>query len=235
MTGVQTCALPISISLDGFEESHNWLRGRSNSFQKASEAIGLLSKEQELEWDVVTCANRRNIGQLAEFRDFLIEKGVKSWRIFTIFPVGRATENRDLQLNSPQFTELMEFISDTRKEGKIHVSYGCEGFLGGYEGRVRDNLYSCQAGIGIASVLADGAISACPSIRSGFHQGSIYRDSFCDVWEKGYEKFRNRSWSKKGHCADCELFRYCEGNGMHLYDENENLLFCHHKRITTTP
>ena len=43
--------------------------------------------------------------------------------------------------------------------------------------------------------------------------------------------YRDRSWTKKGECADCKMFRYCEGNGMHLYDDNGNLLVCHYKRI----
>ncbi|MDR0395318.1 MAG: radical SAM/SPASM domain-containing protein, partial [Tannerella sp.] len=36
---------------------------------------------------------------------------------------------------------------------------------------------------------------------------------------------------RRGECADCNLFRYCEGNGMHLHDDNGDLLVCHYKRI----
>ena len=35
----------------------------------------------------------------------------------------------------------------------------------------------------------------------------------------------------KRECADCKMFRYCEGNGMHLYDDEGNLLVCHYKRL----
>ena len=55
----------ITISLDGFEEAHNWLRGHPQSFTRASEAIRMLSGEKELRWDVVTCVNGRN------FKDFV--------------------------------------------------------------------------------------------------------------------------------------------------------------------
>ncbi|MEG0454489.1 MAG: SPASM domain-containing protein, partial [Bacteroides sp.] len=77
-----------------------------------------------------------------------------------------------------------------------------------------------------------GAISACPSIRSNFKQGNIYEDDFMDVWENRFAPFRNREWMRKGDCADCNFFRYCEGNGMHLRNETGDLLFCHQKRIT---
>ncbi|MZH91944.1 SPASM domain-containing protein, partial [Enterococcus durans] len=92
-------------------------------------------------------------------------------------------------------------------------------------------FYSCNAGISVASVLADGSISSCPSIRSNFHQGNIYEDDFMEVWEKRFQVFRNREWARKGECADCSFFRYCEGNGMHLHNDNGDLLFCHQKRI----
>jgi radical SAM protein with 4Fe4S-binding SPASM domain len=125
----------------------------------------------------------------------------------------------------------MDFIVECRKEGKIAVSYGCEGFLGGYEMEVRDHFYTCNAGVSVASVLADGSISGCPSIRADYHQGAIYKDSFMEVWNKGFQPFRNRAWTRKGKCADCSLFRYCEGNGMHLRDSKGDLLFCHYERL----
>lgn len=220
-----------TISLDGFEQAHNWLRRHPKSFEQALNAICLLAEEKEVVWDVVTCVNQKNIQDLALFKDFLIEMGAKRWRIFTIFPVGRAAEVPELQLDDQQFTWLLNFIRFCRHEGKIQVSYGCEGFLGNYEGEVRDSIFQCNAGISTASVLADGSISGCPSIRANFHQGNIYRDKFMDVWEHRFGPYRDRTWARKGECADCAMFRYCQGSGMHLHDENGDLLFCHYKRI----
>jgi radical SAM protein with 4Fe4S-binding SPASM domain len=248
----------ITISLDGFDEAHKWLRQHPQSYTKALNAIRMLTEEKEIIWDTVTCVNKKNISQLADFKEFLITAGVKNWRIFTIFPVGRAAGIPELQLTDEEFTSVLDFIRATRKETtpsraqrqaclsatearrssfhevekkRIHLSYGCEGFLGEYEMEVRDHFYQCNAGIHVASVLADGSISACPSIRANFHQGNIYKDNFMDVWNNRFQPFRNRAWARKGHCADCSFFRYCEGNGMHLYDDDGNLLFCHYKRI----
>jgi len=221
----------ITISLDGFEEAHNWLRRHPQSYTNALNAIRMLTEEKEIVWDVVTCVNRKNLGELPAFKEFLIDSGVKDWRIFTIFPVGRAAEFPELQLSNEEFTSILDFIRATRKEGSIHLSYGCEGFLGNYEMEVRDHFYECYAGINVASVLADGSISACPSIRANFHQGNIYKDDFMDVWNSRFQTFRNRGWAKKGICADCSMFRYCEGNGMHLHDDDGKLLVCHYGRI----
>jgi radical SAM enzyme (rSAM/lipoprotein system) len=222
----------ITISLDGLEESHNWLRGNDKSFQKAVNAISLLKHVDGLRYDVVTCANQKNITELPALCDFLIKQGVKEWRIFTIFPIGRAKQNDLLQLDPKNFKGLFDFIKKVRNEGKIRLNYGCEGFLGNYEGNVRDNFFFCRAGINIASILADGSISACPNLRDNFIQGNIYKDSLKDIWLNKYSIYRDRKWTKTGICKDCNFFDYCEGNGMHLRDEKTGeLLFCHLKRI----
>ncbi len=222
----------VTISLDGLKNSHNWLRNNNESFDKALGAIQLLSSIKDFRFDAVTCVNRKNFAELPQILDLLIENKVKEWRIFTIFPIGRAKEHEELQLLPVQFKRLFDFIAKVRIEGKIKLNYGCEGFLGNYEGEVRDNLFFCRAGISIASILADGSISACPSLRDNFIQGNIYKDNFKDIWENHYQKFRNRDWMKNGKCADCNFFKYCEGNGLHLRDEKTGeMLFCHLNRI----
>lgn len=224
----------ITLSLDGFEEQHNYIRRNAESYRNALRALRLIVGAPQITYDVVTCANSDNFASLPAFKEFLISEGVKAWRIFTVFPVGRGAEDPRLQLPDEQFRQLMEFIAATRKEGRIGCSYGCEGFLGSYEAEVRDNFFGCMAGIGIAGIRIDGAISGCTSIRGQFDQGNIYRDNLWEVWQNRFERYRNREWTRKEGCADCKVFKYCHGNGMHLYDDNEQLLVCHYKRLFNT-
>ena len=135
------------------------------------------------------------VARLEEFKELLIAEGVKYWRIFSIFPVGRAKDDPTLAVTDAQFREVLEFIKRTRKEGRIDLSSGCT------------------------------------SIRANFHQGNIYRDSFWDVWQNRFDKFRDREWARKGECADCKMWRFCLGGGMHLHDDQEHLMYCHYKRL----
>lgn len=203
----------ITVSLDGFGEDHNYLRGNERSYDAALGAVRLTAHEPSIVSDVVTCVTARSLERLPEFRDMLIAEGVKAWRLFTIFPLGRAAEDPSLQLDNEQFTRLMEFIRATRRAGRIRVSYGCEGFLGGYETEVRDNFYQCNAGVSVASIRVDGAISGCTSIRADYNQGNIYRDDFWEVWQNRFVPFREREWARRDDCAGCKLFRYCLGGG----------------------
>lgn len=224
----------MAISMDGLEEDHNWMRGNEHSFQMVSQAIDMLVRTEGFVFDIVTCVNHRNYSKLNDIKEFLISKGVRRWRLFSVFPVGRAAHDPEMRLTNDEFRGLFEFIKATRKEGRIRADYGCEGFLGNYEGEVRHRFFSCQAGITVGSVMADGSIAACASIRSDYHQGNIYEDDFMNVWENRYAAYRHREWMRSGDCADCKYFRYCQGNGMHLRDGDGKLLFCHLKRLTAT-
>ena len=184
---------------------------------------------KKLTWDVITCVNQKNIGYLGDFKRYLIDLGVRKWRIFTIAPMGRATLCPELQLSKEQFREVLDFIVSVRKENTIRLNYSCEGFLGDYEWQVRDYPYYCQAGVNVASILADGSISGCLSIRSQYHQGNIYKDRFTDVWENKFQPYRQREWMHTGLCADCDAWDFCQGNGMHLRDDEGRLLLCHYQ------
>jgi len=344
----------ITVSLDGFEEQHNWIRRHPQSFEKATAAIRLLAQQKDILWDVVTCVNPRNYSHLKEFREYLVSLGVPAWRLFSIFPMGRAAGNPELQFTDEQFRGLLDFIKECRntpsplrgtppqeresqsaqtgsspvtaeefpfhrqdsspmtagensfhrqdsspmtagensfhrqgsspvmagadsfhrqgsspvtagensfhrqgsspvmvgadsfhrqgssplqgevaegRRGVINVSYACEGFLGEYEQKVRDHFFHCRSGVDVASIRCDGAISGCTSVRSHMDQGNIYKDDFWDVWENRFQVMRDRSWARKDQCASCKVWRYCEGSGLHLYDDEGRLLTCHYNRL----
>ena len=85
----------ITISLDGKDKSHNWLRGKQDSYGKAIQAIYAISKSKIPQRDVVTCVTPRNIEELDDISQVLIENGVCAWRLFRIFPAGRAKRKTD--------------------------------------------------------------------------------------------------------------------------------------------
>ena len=221
----------ITVSLDGIGDTHDWMRGVPGTYPLALKAIRMVAASGEVEYDVVTCVNKRSYKELEQIKELLIGSGVKAWRLFTVFPVGRAAQDPELRLSGDEFRGTMDFIRRTRKEGRISVSYGCEGFLGKYEGEVRDHFFMCHAGVTVGSVLADGSISACPSIRADYSPGNIYQDDFMDVWEHRYGPYRDRSWMKKDACASCKYWKYCRGGGMHLRDSAGNLILCHLDRL----
>jgi len=223
----------LTISLDGLEEKHNWLRNHKQSFSKALAAIELAASAPRLNFDVVTCVNSKNIDELEAIACLLESKGVKNWRLFTIAPIGRAKSNPVLFLSGEELNRLLQFINFRRKKGKMKVQFSCEGYVGPYEMKVRDSYFFCRAGINIGSVLIDGSISACPNIDRKFVQGNIYSNHFFTIWQEQFKLFRDRKWLKTGVCAQCTQFSRCQGNGFHLRIPNsDDLLHCHYQSIT---
>ena len=224
----------VTISLDGLEQSHNWLRADSHSFQRAVNAVDLISLSSRLYYDVVTCVNQKNIDELEKLKDLLAERGVKAWRLFTISPIGRAASNGILRLTPAQLKTLMEFIAVSRNDARIDVSFSCEAYLGKYENKVRNNPFFCRAGINIGSVLADGSISACPNIDRSFIQGNIYTDNFLNVWENRFTVMRDRRWTKTGLCKNCDAYKNCKGGAMHMWNgKKDSIMSCVYDQLNT--
>jgi radical SAM enzyme (rSAM/lipoprotein system) len=212
----------LSLSLDGLEKNHNYLRNNIKSFENAVHALALIVASKQLNYDIVTCVHHRNINELHELKQFLIQRGVKKWRLFTIAPIGRAKNNPEMQISREDLQSLIDFLMVAREDKRIHTTFSCEAFLGNYDRKVRDTPFFCRAGINIASILVDGSISACPNINRGFAQGNIYKDTLVEVWNKRYQMFRDKTWTKTGICARCKDYQFCKGGAMHLWDESKN-------------
>jgi radical SAM enzyme (rSAM/lipoprotein system) len=224
----------ITVSLDGMRDSHDWLRGVPGSFDRAVAGLRILAKQPIRFLDVVTCANPRNLSQLPAVLEILQNTGVRRWRIFSIFPKGRAKDNEELLLTDEQLVELLDWIRDTRikLEGTgFTLDFSCEGYLpAAVDHAVRNEPYFCRAGICIGSVLCDGAICACPNITRDLVQGNIRDDDFLTVWEERFERFRNREWMKTDNCIDCGEWNRCKGNSLHLWDNDEKrTVLCYHR------
>ena len=223
----------VTVSLDGLEASHEWMRGIPGSYGRALRAIGAFARDPRLNSDVVTCVNKRNIGELPQMYEVLCGLGLKQWRLFTVIPIGRAAGDPEMFLSDEEFVSLMELIKQKRTQGgPMRVTFSCEGYLGRYEEQVRDGRFFCHAGVNIASVLADGRICACPNIdRDRFSQGNIYQDNLWQVWQERFQPFRDRSWARTGRCENCREWRNCLGGGMHnWHGDCADALQCHYSK-----
>lgn len=220
----------VSVSLDGMEKQHDWLRNVEGSFKHSVATIRRLVEDPFYQaMDVITCVHQNNLEDLDELRDLLIELGVKHWRFFTIAPIGRARKIESMFLPPKMYHQLMNKILAYKELGQIDVNLSESGYLGPIlERQVRNHDWFCMAGISVSGIMVNGDILACPNIDRRFAQGNIHRDSFVDVWENRYKEYRNRDWMKTGVCKDCNRWAWCQGGPLHLrdFDTNETRL-CH--------
>lgn len=224
----------VTISLDGLEEAHNWLRGKHDAFKRAVNTIRMLVKNPFYQiMDVITCINKRNINTIDEIYELIKKLGVKRWRLFSISPIGRAVKYPELFLNRDEFKLLFRKIAEYKKKNEIIVNYSESDYFGAeFENKIRDHYYFCRAGINIAGIMVNGDMLACPNIDRRFKQGNIYTDSFIDVWENKYQIFRDRKWMKTNECKNCKEWKLCKGNSFHLWDiDNNKTKLCHYNLL----
>jgi radical SAM protein with 4Fe4S-binding SPASM domain len=188
--------------------------------------------------EIFTTVTRPAIPLLGEMRDRVSKWRVPYWRLALAMPIGRASRRPDLVPGPDEFRAVLAFIRDSREDGLVPLpELGEEGYLGEeFEGKVRPYLCQCRAGITIAGILCDGKIGACPELGEAFIQGDIRRERFREVWENRYQVFRDRGWTKKGACAECEVYSRCRGGSLHLYpDPGRDFLRCAYQMLKENP
>ena len=215
----------IAVSIDGVESTHDRLRGMNGAYKKAMTGIqNLIDVGGFDHLNITTVVNHETIHELDALYDIILDIDVDSWRIAGLEPIGRALEHKDLLLTADDWKYMLDFIYQKRCE-QMPVMYGCPHYLGiEYERDVRDWYFLCNAGIRVASIMANGDIGACLDIERMEEtiQGNIYKDDFVDVWENRFEIFRKRLSSRSKICKDCEHEPYCQGDSAHSFDYDKN-------------
>ena len=218
----------ISISLDGLKETHESFRKVPGSFDRIMKAIDLLKGLETLRsLQITTVANQKNLDELEDLYQLLLDKGIKEWRVMCVDPIGRANLNDGILLDKKGLVRMYKFIIEKRLEGKMVVDNDCSHYLGlKYEQITRPHGFICGAGLFIGSILSNGDICVCPNVRDKkLVQGNIKTDSFVDVWENRFEPFRKKRLTTYTNekCKKCKSFKYCRGDSYHTWNYDENV------------
>lgn len=116
----------IQISLDGFKESHEWLRCREGAYNRALNAISYLV-ENGCNVGVAFTPIKRNISEFEELAKMLDNMGVLTLRTQPIMGMGRATGIRNEFLNELEYYKLARKIAcmnQNNKFAKLNIEWG---------------------------------------------------------------------------------------------------------------
>ncbi|MFZ2975071.1 MAG: radical SAM protein [Candidatus Moraniibacteriota bacterium] len=186
----------MSISLDGFEESHNYLRS-GNFYKKTLESIELL-KENKIIPTIKTTVFRKNIGDLEKFYEFLKELGIVQWQISPMELLGRTNENKKDMLSMKDYARLCEFVDRVRleKKRKIKLIFEEDSGLNIFKkSKEIGKCKRCTAGISTFSVLHNGDITSCVQNQEKDDIiGNVRENRIKEIWEKGFQKNRQKEY-----------------------------------------
>lgn len=222
----------VTISLDGLQGAHEWLRNTPGCFQKMLDAVRAMQTSGILV-QITSVIHKRNFCELEALYRLMCDMHVSSWRVINLEPIGRVLEGGETLLLSPEeFKLLLDFIRSKRYSRKtlMDVHFGCSHYLSfEYEREVRDNYFICGAGIYVGSILCNGDIYSCLDIerREELVQGNILSDRFLTVWFERFREFRSNRAERSDRCRKCAERKFCRGDSMHTWDfEKKKPMFC---------
>ena len=211
----------ISVSIDGLRESHDAFRQTPGGYDRAMRGLeNLLAEEAFSNVQVTTVVHHGTIGELDALYEIFEKTDIDSWRVIGIEPMGRAHRHPELLLTPDDWRRLFRFIREKRSEG-LPVLYGCSHYLGtDFEREVRDWYFLCNAGIYVASVMANGDIGSCLDIerRPETVFGNIRDDDFTEVWRNRFGTLRKAPGEHTARCRDCAEYSRCAGDSWHSFD-----------------
>lgn len=204
-------------SLDGgCKETHDYIRGKKGVFDNCVKALNKCSKAG-FYTSAVTSVHKKNLPELEQILEILIENGVRAWQLQTATPQGRMP--KELAINEDEYYSLCKFIAEKKIEYKNIIDV-CESDCIGYFGTLGKTLnygwHGCQAGMRVIGIESDGTVKGCLSIHHGkeYEEGNVRERSLIDIWnDKNGFKYNRRfnPDNLQGICKECKYGPICRG------------------------
>ena len=232
----------VNISIDGLKETHEAFRKLPGYWEKIWDGIRMLQEQDVNNYikvlQISTVANKKNLHELEGIYKFLVDHGIKYWRLLGIQGNGRAAENSDILLDKEDYDYLFDFIERKQKEHKmVQVVYGCADYLGlNLEAnRIRGGNFICMPGIIVSSILSNGDIFVCPNIpkRPELMQGNIKYDNYAEAWANRFQFYRDEYRQASKECLECAHWKFCLGGSLHSWDfDKHEQMWCMKDRVS---
>ncbi len=206
----------VGVSLDGLSETHNYVRGRGDSFQRAVEAMKN-AKNAGIVVTAITTVNALNISDLTRLAPLLISVGVSGWQIQPLVPFGRSRDAFELLLTEQDYMRLGDFIQEwapkTEREGLRIFTADSLGYFAEFETCPKP-WRGCNAGMNGCAITSDGKVKGCLSMPNSFVDGDLRERALWDIWfdPDAFPYTRHFTFDQLGsNCHDCDRHEDCQG------------------------
>jgi radical SAM protein with 4Fe4S-binding SPASM domain len=237
----------VSVSIDGFRDTHDALRGVKGSYDAALHALANLA-EVGIPVSVNTQICRPSRKEIEGLYEVLLPYGIHSWQIQITVAMGRAADEPDLLLEPYHMIEILPMVARIKKrtlETGVRLWPGNNiGYFGPYESFInselpRGHMAACGAGRFTLGIEANGDIKGCPSLPTkDYVGGNIRENTLKDIWERTAplrftrERTTEDLW---GYCKSCyyaeDCMAGCTWTGHVLFGKRGNNPYCHHRSL----
>ncbi len=220
----------IGISIDGASaKTHDVFRG-PGAFDAALRGIEILKKEG-ISFQINTTITKRNLDEVSEIYNLILELEASAFHIFLFVPTGRGMEIEYEEIPPDEYERVLNWFYDISKDSRIELKASCaphyarimhqrakmEGIRVTRETHgLQAMMKGCLGGSGFCFISSKGDVYPCgylPVIA-----GNIKQQPFKVIWEKSKLFNDLRSPGKlKGKCRICEYRIVCGGCRARAY------------------
>ncbi|MGB9935472.1 PqqD family peptide modification chaperone [Thermodesulfovibrio yellowstonii] len=222
----------IQIDLDGPNpETHDWLRGKAGSFEKALNSIALVSKSDIL-CRVVMNVHADNVYYIEEVAELANRLGATWFSFSPILAVGRGGNLR--LLSETQFKQCIE-LTKKLKESYLNFFFSIDE---SQIERLSDPKKNCGAGWRSQVLGPTGKLRPCVMLdERKFIFGDLSKTSCEDLFRSAKEVidfFHQIQPPDYTICSNCQYFQFCAGCIVRplLIIEKQQFYSCHWARYT---
>lgn len=199
----------VAVSVDGFRETHDSLRGRSGAFREVEDFCRAI-RERGIPVTAVTTITRRSIGDLEPLSRWMEEQQIVNWQWQQISPMGRAEERPELCLTREDMGRVLDLYQELSRRGPIFLADNL-----GYYYRGLQQFPGCGAGLCVIGLDCEGNVRGCESLSDPrFIEGNALERPLREIWEDPDAFAYNRRFrveALEGRCAKCPYGPFCAG------------------------
>lgn len=203
-----------ALSIDGYGETHNRLRGRSDAFQEAERFCREL-RRRGLPLTAVTTLTRPCLEDLDRLCSWLLEQGIRVWQWQQVSPMGRAADRTDLCLTREDVRWVLEQYPRLRERLPILLADNLGYYYAARSGETLQAFQGCAAGLRILGLDSEGNVRGCESLYDPrFIEGNLRERTLRAIWMDPDAFAYNRRFCPSdltGRCADCPHGAICAG------------------------
>lgn len=243
----------VSVSIDGMEKTHDYLRGKPGSWKQCFETLSNF-RAVDIPFAFNTQINRLSAPDLPQLYEAARDAGVNGWQYSLTVPMGNAADRPNILIQPCELLELFPVlarITNRANQEGLRVLPGNDiGFFGPYEAILRHEQFrlgaywqGCQAGVGGLGIEADGKIKGCPSLPTDSYVGGNIRDmKLVDILQTkeltfninvgGTARAKKELWGFCKTCEHAELCRAgCAWTSHVFFDRRGNNPHCHSRAL----
>lgn len=210
----------IQVSLDGFLEEHEYIRGKGTYNETIASIKRLV--EYKIPFSVAIAITNLNYQYIDKFINELYNIGVKAIRLQFLLLEGRARDNKNLLYID---TEKLEKIVKKALNNKYIKNNMMKLILPCYYPKVNEKIIqnndfsvssfisnSCGAGTTSVNIDPYGNVTAC-GILTGeeWYAGNLKTKELKEIWNNSFELEKWRKYSVPNGCEECNLLSKCFG------------------------